>query len=225
MAHEWWANLVTVADWKDFWIHEGFATYAQALYVERLHGRLELAQEMRSQRRGILNHGPLAPRVSRTTDQMYFTAGAVDAPGGDLYGKGACVLHTLRWLIGDPAFFKSLRRMAYPDPAQEGDASGRACRLASTEEFQAIVEREAGADLDWFFEVYLRRAQLPRLATRVEKGELLLSWEAPDGIAFPMPVPLQIGKRAERIECPGGSGRIARAKDALVDPEGWLLRE
>ncbi|MCZ6598062.1 MAG: M1 family metallopeptidase, partial [Planctomycetota bacterium] len=107
LSHEWWANLVTCADWKDMWIHESFGTYMQALYMEKLHGPEGLRKEIDGQRRGINNRRPVAPRETHSSKQIYF------APDGshdnDIYNKGSLVLHTLRWTIEDEAFFESLR--------------------------------------------------------------------------------------------------------------------
>ncbi len=223
-AHEWWANLVTARNWNDFWIHEGPASYAQALYAERLLGKDAYFREMAAQRRGIANQAAVAPRAPRTTADMYF--GGPDSPGGDIYFKGSWILHTLRWLLGDERFFAALRRMAYPDPALEKDASGKACRFATTDEILAIVEESAGMELDWFFELYLRQPKLPVLEARAAGGELRLQWKTPQDLPFPMPVEVELGGELVRVECPEGKGTLALlGREHRVDPRGWILRE
>ena len=223
-AHEWWANLVTARNWNDFWIHEGFASHAQALYVEKLLGPEAYFREMAAMRRRITNQAAVAPREPRSTAQMYF-GDTPGSPGGDIYFKGGWILHTLRWLLGDEDFFVALKRMAYPDPALEKTNDGSACRFATTDEIRAIAEEVSGRELDWFFEVYLRQPELPRLETRVERGELRLEWKAGER-TFPMPVEVQIGSALARVECPEGKGSVALGKqDHAVDPRGWLLRE
>ena len=228
LAHEWWANLVTARDWKDFWIHEGFATYAQALYVERLHGWEAYLEHMASDARRIQNRGTIAPRESRSTHDMYFSSGREDAPDADIYFKGSWVLHTLRWLVGDEAFFVALRRMAYPDPALEATTDGSACRFSSTEEIRAIAEEHTGQELGWFFDVYLHQPELPRLVSEVRGDELHLEWRVPGDLPFPMPVPVRVGKELLRVEMPGGRasvplGRHGRSGDFAVDPERRVL--
>lgn len=224
-AHEWWANLVTCANWNDFWIHEGFASYAQALYAEHVGGEKSYFTEMREQMH-FANRAAIAPREKRSTAEMYF-GDVPGSPGGDIYSKGAWVLHTLRWLIGDEAFFRALRRMAYPDPAKEKTTDGSACRFATTDEFLAIAEKESGVDLDWFFEVYLRQPKLPVLVQRNEQDGLHLEWTSPTGQPFPMPVEVQLGQEYVRVECPGGKGVIDLGKNSfhLVDPRDRVLRE
>ncbi len=225
-SHEWWANLVTARDWKDFWIHEGFGTYAQALYVERLHGWEAYLEQMASDARRIQNRGAVAPRESHSTKEMYFSSGRPDAPDADIYFKGSWILHTLRWLVGDEPFFRALRRMAYPDPALEKTTDGSACRFSSTDEILAIAEEHTGRELDWFFEVYLRQSELPRLAAEVQGGELRLQWQVPGDRPFPMPVPVRMGRELVRVELPDGKAvvRLERGRDHAVDPEQRILK-
>jgi aminopeptidase N len=228
-AHEWWANLVTARNWNDFWIHEGFATYAEALYTEKVAGKAGYLDVMSSKRGHIANQAPVAPREPRTATAMY--------TNGDIYAKGAWVLHSLRFLLGDELFFRALRRMAYPDPALEATTDGRACRFATSDELRAIVEQVSGRDLGWFFEVYLRQPHLPKLVVGEGAGaeangwkgaqEVVLRWQTPTDLSFPMPVEVQVGARRERVEMPGGRGVVRKAKgeELRIDPDHWLLRD
>lgn len=224
LSHEWWANLVTARDWKDMWLHEGFGTYMQSLYIEREQGPEAYRKIMATQRRHLSNRRPIAPRRTRNTKQIYFADdGGYD---NDIYDKGSWVLHTLRWTIGDEAFFTALRRMAYPDPALEKVTDGSQCRFVDTEDFVAIAEAAAGEELDWFFEVYVRQPKLPRLETERLGDELVLKWKSPLEQPFPMPVPVRIGERIVRVEMPGGEARVhVGTADVEVDPENRLLRE
>jgi aminopeptidase N len=208
IGHEWWGNLVTASDWRDMWLHEGFQSYMDALYAGEMKGEEGYRQHLANLRRGIGNFQPVAPRESRTTTQIYFRAPDYLNSDGDIYNKGAWILHTLRYLIGDKAFFTSLRRMAYPDPALEKVRNGRQCRFATTDDFRHIAEEVSGMKLDWFFEVYLRQPKLPRLVTETRGNELVLRWDAPDGLPFPMPVEVQLDAKTERVEMQGGTATI-----------------
>ncbi|HEX2189716.1 MAG TPA: M1 family metallopeptidase, partial [Longimicrobiaceae bacterium] len=221
LAHEWWGNLVTNADWKDMWLHEGFGSYMQALYMERRAEKRGYHAYMDWQREGLANQGPVAPRESRTSGQIYFDA------GGDIYNKGSWFLHTLRWTVGDSAFFRALRRMAYPDPEMERATDGRQTRFADTDDFLRIAERESGRELGWLFEVYLRQPALPRLAVERAGDRLALRWEAPGGRPFPMPVEVEVDGRRRRVEMPGGRVelRVPAGARVVVDPDAWVLRE
>jgi aminopeptidase N len=221
-SHEWWANLVTCRDWKDMWLHEGFGTYMQALYVERRFGPEAYRRDM-LKKRSLRNRRPVAPRETHDSKEIYF--GADGARDNDIYYKGAWILHSLRWLIGDERFFLCLRRMAYPDPALERVTDGSQVRFADSEEFVALAGRISERDLGWFFEVYLRQPALPRLAAEREGKRLELRWEVPGELAFPMPVPVRVGGEMVRVEMPGGRGSLELgASDFEIDPEQRVLR-
>jgi len=225
LAHEWWGNLATAADWRDFWIHESFATYAQALYAEKLDGPDGYRGYMNSFP-SLRNEKPVAPRKPRSAQSAYF-AGARSKPDNDVYYKGAWVLHSLRWLMGDEPFFRAQRRLAYPDPELALTSDGSACHFVTTEEFQSLAEEEHGASLDWFFEVYLRQPALPRLVSKRSGDSLHLRWQVPGELAFPMPVELRIAQKLERHVIPKAGLRIelAPGQELEIDPHEWLLRD
>ncbi|MBD0370982.1 MAG: M1 family metallopeptidase [Pyrinomonadaceae bacterium] len=208
IGHEWWGNLVTASDWRDMWLHEGFQSYMDALYAGQMKGEEGYRQYLAGIRRGIGNFQPVAPRESRSTTQIYFRAPDYVNSDGDIYSKGAWILHSLRYLIGDKAFFTALRRMAYPNPAMEKIEDGSQCRFATTDDFRRIAEEASGMKLDWFFEVYLRQPALPRLVTETSGNQLVLRWETPNGLPFPMPVEVQLGAKTERRAMPNNTATI-----------------
>ncbi|MBL7794425.1 MAG: M1 family metallopeptidase [Saprospiraceae bacterium] len=217
LAHEWWGNLATNSDWRDMWLHEGFGSYMQPLYAERLKGREVYKSYMRNMRR-FSNTLAIAPRESMTSKEIY------RAP---IYVKGAWVLHTLRYLMGDEAFFKALRRMAYPDPSMEVQTDGGQTRFVTTDDFLTICEEASGQSLDWLFEVYLRQPALPKLFSLVDDNKLYLHWQAPNNLPFPMPVEVEMGKEIKRYAIPpeGLVLTFEKGVKPVVDPEGWLLYE
>ena len=225
LSHEWWANLVTARDWKDFWIHEGIGTYLQAVYMERRFGPEAYAKKMATDLKRIENKGSVAPRGTRTTKDMYFASKRPDAPDIDVYMKGSWICHSLRWLVGDEVFFKILRRWAYPDPSLESSRAGSACRFASTDELQAIAEEVAGMELGWFFEVYLRQPELPELELSIADSECTLRWKTPEGMAFPMPVEVLVAGKLQRVAMKEGTGVFAIPRGALpeADPNARVL--
>jgi aminopeptidase N len=217
LAHEWFGNQVTPAAWQDLWLNEAFAQYAQPLYAESRLGQRKARELLAIYRRRVANRQPVAPRDTLTSRQAYT---------GDIYFKGALVLHSLRYLLGDDAFFTMLRRWTYPHPAAAGASGSCQCRLTSTDELVLHVNRFAGRRLDWFFEVYVRQAALPRLVSRRTTTELELTWEVPGGAPFPMPIDVRIGAVTRRVEMPDGSARIPvrEGAEVVVDPDGWVLR-
>lgn len=217
LAHEWWGNLVTNSDWKDMWLHEGFGSYTQPLYVEQTKGK-EAYHKYMSRMRFFSNRLPIAPRETKTTKEIY------RAP---IYNKGAWVLHTLRYLIGDEHFFKAIRKMAYPSPEMEKVKDGSQVRFANTDDFIAICESVSKVDLDWFFEVYIRQAKLPTLYSKIENGRLSLKWGTERNLPFPMPVDVQFGEEVRRIDIPveGIVLKIPKGIKPVVDPDRWGLYE
>lgn len=224
LSHEWWANLVSCRDWKDFWIHEGIGTWTQALYLEQRFGREAYFAKMHHDLKRVKNQGSIAPRDARTTQEMYFASNRPDAPDIDVYMKASWVLHTMRWLVGDEAMFTTLRRWAYPDPAMERTLDGSACRFSDTPEMLAIAEKHCGQDLDWFFNLYLHQPHLPELLVRAADGQLHLEWKSPGGLPCSLPVPVKVGDKVRRVEMPGGKATVEIGdEDYAIDPDGWLL--
>jgi aminopeptidase N len=216
LSHEWWGNLVTNSDWSDMWLHEGFGSYMQPLYLEHTQGVDTAREYLANLRHNISNRSALAPRESRSAKQIY---------GGDIYFKGAWVLHTLRYLVGDEIFRQILRRMAYPDPAMESVTDGGQTRFATTDDFMVLAEQISGLELDWFFDVYVRQPQLPRLRSRRRGNILELAWEAPGGLEFPLPVDVRYGRQTKRVPMPGGRGtlRLPANLEPAIDPLDQIL--
>ena len=227
LGHEWWGTLVTALDWRDFWLHEGLCSYMHPLYMEHLQGREAYLNALQGSRSRIKNDKPVAPRTSHTTTEIYFTAPDYTSTHGGIFNKGVWVLHTLRYLIGDDAFFKSLRRMAYPTPEMETMIDGRQCRFATTDDFVALVESISGMKLGWFFEVYIRQPILPRLVKHVRENALVLRWETPENLPFPLPVEVEIAGKVQRIAMGNGENSLKLPAGARykIDPNQWLLME
>jgi aminopeptidase N len=228
-GHEWWANLVTASDWKDFWIHEGFQSYMDTLYQEYLHGQDAYLKAMAARSKNFKNIQPVAPRGAKIAYQVYMDAPDYLNSDGDIYGKGAYFLHTLRYLIGDKAFFNALHHMAYPTKEMETYTDGRQERLVTTDDFLTIAEQDSGMKLDWLFEMYLRQPKLPRLGTSGigsgSSGVMQLSWETPNNMPFPMPIDVEINGKIQRVEMKDGKATINyTGPPPVIDPKGWVLK-
>jgi aminopeptidase N len=216
-SHEWWGNLVTNKDWSDFWIHEGLGTYMQPLYLEKVFGKDQYLGYLKSIKR-FSNKKPVAPRGEHTAGETY---------GLDVYYKGAWMVHTLRYYLGDELFFKVLKRWAYPTEVMERAADGSQCRFATTDEMIEIAENISGKKLDWFFEVYLRHAPLPKLNYKYESGLLKLWWTTENNMPFDLPVEVKHGNEINRINMINGKGEmvIPDGIEFKIDPDDWLLME
>jgi aminopeptidase N len=225
-GHEWWANLVTGKDWNDFWIHEGFQSFMDTLYVEKTDSKEAYFRAMKGRYRGLHNVKPVAPREPQTTTQIYMLPPDYVNSDGDIYGKGALILHALRFYLGDEAFFKALRRMSYPTPQMEKITNGKQARLTTTDEFVKIAEQQSGKKLGWFFEIYVRQPALPKLTAKTNGNQLTLRWQTPNNLPFPMPVEVQIGNETRRYEMPNGTVTIPipQGTQYTIDPNGWVLK-
>jgi len=224
-GHEWWANLVTAADWKDFWLHEGFQSYMDTLYQEYLHGQDAYLKAMSARVKRLRNTQPVAPREAKIAYQVYMEAPDYTQSDGDIYDKGALVLHSLRYLIGDDAFFRALHHMAYPNKQMETYTDGRQERLVTTDDFLTIAEQDSGRKLDWFFELYLRQPKLPKLVSEVNGNTMTLHWETPNNMPFPMPVDVVVNGKTQRVEMKDGKATIKFTGTApVIDPNGWVLK-
>lgn len=221
-AHEWFGNQLTAANWDDYWLHEGFGSYMQPLYGRWREGEARYATMLDAQRAKIENRAPMVSGTIRSEEDVYEEAKG--GPAGDIYYKGSWTLHTLRWLIGDPAFYAAIRRLVYgrADP-RPGNFQPR---FGSTAEFESLVKAATGKEYKWFFDAYVRAAALPDLVARTDNGRLTLDWQLPGGGVFPMPVEVQIDDRVVRLEMAGGHGAIEVPTGAhiVIDPMARVLR-
>ncbi|MEL7118569.1 MAG: M1 family metallopeptidase [Bacteroidota bacterium] len=218
LGHEWWGNLVTNYDWKDMWIHEGFCTYMQALYMEELKGKEAYEKYFASMRR-FGNQYPVAQKETLSAKEIY------KAP---IYAKGAWVLNVLRYLVGDEDFFIILRRMCYPTPEMEKATDGSQTRFVTTEDFISLCEEVTGKELDWFFEVYIYQAELPILHSEIKGNKLSLKWEVANDLPFPMPVEVEIDGKIKRVDVPFEGKRtvlLKKGQKPVVNPSNMLLFE
>ena len=181
LAHQWWGQAVGWRNYHEQWISEGFAQYFSALYAQRQRGDGVFAGIMRQMRRWAMSESDQGP-VS-----LGYRLGHIKSDGrifrALVYNKSASVLHMLRRLIGDDAFFAGVRRFY---------AASR-FRKVGTDEFKQAVEIAAGRPLDRFFDQWIHGSTLPRLKVgyRIEGSELLVHVEQL-GDVFDVPVTLTL---------------------------------
>ena len=148
-AHQWFGDAVTERDWPDLWLSEGFATYFDGVIEAALDGDSTLARHMRKNAEDYF--------ASNVTDRPIVDSANAGDPmkllNANSYPKGAWVLHMLRELMGDSAFFHGLR--AYYQTYRDS--------TATSEDFQHVMERAAAAKLSWFFQQWLHQAGYPQL--------------------------------------------------------------
>ncbi|RKF19077.1 M1 family peptidase [Altericroceibacterium spongiae] len=221
-SHEWFANQLTDRTVADMWLHEGYGTYMQPLYLRWSKGETAYRAALWDSRKKIISRVPLAPK-SAISSAYYNDEEA--GWGGDIYYKGAWILHSLREYIGDEAFFAGTTKLVYgtsdPKPGQFR------WQLADTEDFQHVMEEVTGLDLSWFVDAYFRHAALPELISEQDGQILRLRWKSGAKQPFILPVEVQIGNRIEQVTMTGGKGRIdLGSPDAhyIIDPNTKILR-
>jgi aminopeptidase N len=168
-GHEWFGNSVSAADRSDMWIHEGWTTYLEVLYVEFHWGRDDSIKYVNGMKGRIGNRRPvILPRGINAT------------PPQDMYFKGALFLHTLRSVLDDDGLWQRLLRDFYQEHKY---------RNIMTEDVVAFFNRETGRDLTPIFDQYLRHPAIPVLELKFDEArdEVAYRWKT-DVETFAMPV-------------------------------------
>jgi len=216
LAHEWYGNLITAKDWADVWIHEGIATYTEALYVEHLSGMSMYHQFMDEMRPSSLQPLPLAPYANLTAQQGFWLGP---------YNRGASVMHTLRYHIGDELLFELMKRWAYPDSTDYDNTNGRQCRILSTEDMKVHAEDATGIELDPFWDVFFRETSFPYLDVVRGFDETTFNWQTESGVLLDVNVPINVNGVDMVVEMTDGFGTAPILPDDLlvIDPKQWIL--
>jgi aminopeptidase N len=168
-AHEWFGNSVTAADVCDEWIHEGWGTYAEAVYVECMFGHDDAIKYVNGYKTKVRNQEPIVG-----------PAGVNYRAPQDMYFKGALFLNTLRSVVDNDAHWWKLVRDFY---------SRFKYRNIATEDVVKFFNEKTGKNLTPIFDQYLRHTSIPALELKFEEtnGSVSYRWQA-DEKAFAMPV-------------------------------------
>jgi aminopeptidase N len=219
-AHQWFGDAVTEGDWHHLWLSEGFATYLAALWRAHADGDSAFRAGMRQMADQVFESKEVGQPILDTT--------ATDLLGllnSNNYQKGAWVLHQLRGVVGDSAFFSGLRR--YYSTFRDS--------TALSADFARIMSEAAGRDLDWYFRQALTQPGYPVLDLKwTHKGKKLTvditqtqpaewgEFQIPSLILLvdDIPVRLHVGGRQSRQVV---EGIPRKPKRIQVDPNGWWL--
>ena len=138
-GHEWWANKVTNKDWAHMWIQEGICVFGDAMATRELAGEEAYLQRMKQTAMQTQNKYPVVRGEQVDSDSAY---------NGDIYGKGAFFMHTLRYVIGDEIFFHTLKKLA-TDPQYTYD------NMVVTADVEKLFSTASGKNLEPLFRFYL----------------------------------------------------------------------
>ena len=199
-AHEWWGNSITACDPADVWIHEGFGTYSEVLYVEYLMG-YDLSIDFLLQKRKYIGNKKaiVGPR-----NQNYWGF-------SDAYAKGAWIIHTLRNVIDDDElFFATLKGFAVDN------AKGIVC----TEDVRDYFSDKTDIDFTKFFDQYLFNRKVPILEYAQENGLFYYRWVGAIN-EFDMPINILVNKSEIRIYPEKIAQSIDIPEYATVELKDW----
>lgn len=177
-AHEWWGNSVTASDMADIWLQEGFATYAEMMFMEHVDGYAAYIKEMKREMERIYNIWPVVQNYNVNENAFI---------SNDCYMKGAATLHNLRCTMeNDSLFFKIIKDFALKYEK----------KIATTRDFINMVNEYTGKDYDAFFKKFLYDKNLPVLKYTYKKdGKDIIfryQWDEVDK-GFVMPFSIYAG--------------------------------
>lgn len=225
VAHQWFGDAVTEADWHHLWLSEGFATYFGALFFERTDGlRAFRARMDESRLRYESSDVTDRPVVDPDEDDLF------DLLNANNYQKGAWILHMLRGILGDEAFFRGIRE--YYRRHLHG--------TVLTEEFRRVMEEVSRQELGWFFDQWIFRPGYPEISTewswnaaREEARVVLRQTQADDWPVFRIPAELGVllpdgTEHRQAVVLDGRSTEVriptpSRPEAVVFDPDHWVL--
>jgi aminopeptidase N len=206
-GHEWWANKVTNKDWAHMWIQEGICSYGDALYVRELEGEEAYQKVMQRNARNAQNTKPIVQGEVVDSDDTYH---------GDIYGKGALFMHTLRYVIGDSLFFPILKKLA-TDQKYTYD------NTVTTDDVENLFSTDSRMNLKPLFDFYLRTTnKLEVNVKQTGENKYTIKLTNFDGMKLPMEI-LADGKiNSVRVD---KTAIIVESKTLpQIDPKGFYLK-
>ncbi len=151
-AHQWFGDMITCSTWADIWLNEGFATWAEAFWYESYIGYAAYKNDIIGDANDYLSSNPgwaiSNPEWAVTTPPTYILFNYAIT-----YAKGACVLHQLRYVLGDSLFFETLHSYC-------ADTNYK-YHSATVADFNAKVNEVTGEDYNWFFDEWIFQPNHP----------------------------------------------------------------
>ncbi len=172
-GHEWFANNITTKDIADMWVHEGFTNYSETLFTDYYYGKQAGNEYLQGIRKGIANDKPIIGPY-----------GVNQEGSGDMYAKGANLIHTIRQIINDDEKFRQILRGLNKDFYHQ---------TVTSKQIENYISQKSGKDVSKVFDQYLRTTQIPVLDIKAEGDKIKFKWT--HCIAgFNMPVKLTNGQ-------------------------------
>lgn len=174
-GHEWFANNITYKDVADMWIHESFTAYSENLFLDYYYGEEASSDYVLGTRKNINNDRPIIG-----------TYGVHKSGSGDMYYKGANMLHTIRQIVNDDEKWRSILRGLNKEFYHQ---------TVTTNEIENYISQEAGVNLSSVFDQYLRDIRIPIFSYYIQDSKLYFRWEnAIQTFSMPVKIKLSTGK-------------------------------
>jgi aminopeptidase N len=171
-GHEWFGNNITTNDIADLWVHEAFTDYSETLFVEYHYGREAGDQYVQGLRKNIQNDVPIIG--------FY---GVNNEGSGDMYFKGANMIHTLRQVINDDEMFRAILR---------GLNKTYYHQTVTSKQIEEYIAAQSKKDLKKVFDQYLRTTQIPTLEYKIRGKKIQYRWTNTVPL-FSMPIKVNTG--------------------------------
>lgn len=229
LAHQWWGDLVTCKDWGELWLNESFATYFATLWTEHAEGWDEATWDRRGEANSYFGEDaryrrPIVTYRYGEPERMF---------DRHTYPKGGRVLHMLRFVMGDDAYWKAIRRYAEVNQF----------RTVETADLRIAIEESTGQGLNWFFDQWAYHGGHPEYDVSWSWDEAAKSVtltvkqkQKVDDLTplFNMPVEIEIANgtasEIKRINVAKAEETIhftlpSRPTRVCFDPKDWLLKK
>lgn len=155
-GHEWFANNITAKDQADMWIHEGFTCYSETLYTEKVFDKASSETYVQGIRHNVDNDIPIIGKY-----------GIRNEGSGDMYYKGANMIHTIRQIINNDEKFRQILRGLNKDFYHQ---------TVTTQQVENYISQKAGVDFSTVFDQYLRTTKIPKLEYQQNGKQLKYRW-------------------------------------------------
>ena len=200
-GHEWFANNITAKDQADMWIHESFTTYSETLFVDYVFGKADGNKYLQGLRGNIQNDKPIIG-----------TYGIRNEGSGDMYPKGANMIHTIRQVINNDEKFRQILRGLNKDFYHQ---------TVTASQIQNYFSEKSGIDLKSIFDQYLTTIKIPTLEYKQNGNQLTYKWT---NVVPNLKLPIRLADGQELKPTEEWQTATLKSSDELkVDPNYYIF--
>lgn len=200
LAHSWFGNLVTCRNWAELWLNEGFATFMEAAYREKVNGRGDYLRKIRADAASFLVDDTINRRRHGLYNQRAGDVTSLFDNAATTYNKGGAVVHMLREQVGNTAFWKGINIYLNRH------------KFASVEstDLKKAIEEASGQELSWFFDQWVYDAGAPNLNVKqvynARSKSLTLTFSqtqvrdaiTPSAFRLPLDIVIKVGTQTQK---------------------------